>query len=263
MLITAIVVSLFLLLPLLAIVPVSLTPSRMLTLPSGELSLMHYQNLLADPRWWQAAVLSFRVGLVSSTVSTILALAFALGLWMFRPRFAPVLVGFVLLPMIAPPVVSAMALYFLLTSVSAYGWPAMGYDSWGGLVVAHTVVCVPYAVVLILVSLSQVDRRIDLAARGLGASIWTRAIEIIIPNIRMGIFAAWLMSFALSWEEISATMFVTSVNTVTLPRLMWTGIRDNIDPAVAAVSVILIIIATAAITIRLLHEARAGRFART
>jgi len=95
---------------------------------------------------------------------------------------------------------------------------------------------------LILVSLSQLDRRIDLAARGLGASVWERATRIIMPNIKFGIVTAALLSFVLSWEEIGVTLFITSVNAITLPRLMWMGLRDNIDPAIAALSVILIII---------------------
>jgi putative spermidine/putrescine transport system permease protein len=107
---------------------------------------------------------------------------------------------------------------------------------------AHSVMTVPFATVLMLVSLSQLDRRIDLAARALGATVWERATRIIMPNIKFGIVTAALLSFVLSWEEIGVTLFITSVNAITLPRLMWMGLRDNIDPAIAALSVILIII---------------------
>ena len=114
----------------------------------------------------------------------------------------------------------------------------------------------PFAAVLILVALSQVDRRIDLAARGLGATVWERATKIIIPNIKFGLLTAWLLSFILSWEEIGVTLFVTSVNAITLPRLMWMGLRDNIDPAIAALSVILILITVAVLAIRSLVQWR-------
>ena len=238
-LVLAVLVALFLLMPLLAVVPVSLTPSRMLAMPTGELSLRHYRSLIEDPRWLDAIRLSLRIGVVSSAISTTLALCFSLGVWMFQPRFTAALVGFVLLPMVVPPVVSAITLYFLLTWLSGVGGFA-GYDTWPGVVLAHIVVTVPCAVVLILVALSQVDRRIDLAARGLGASTWERATKIIIPNIKFGILTAWLLSFVLSWEEIGVTLFITSVNAITLPRLMWMGLRDNIDPAIAAISVIVV-----------------------
>jgi putative spermidine/putrescine transport system permease protein len=109
---------------------------------------------------------------------------------------------------------------------------------------------VPFATVLILVALSQIDRRIDLAARGLGASVWERATQIIVPNIKFGIVTAALLSFILSWDEIGVTLFITSVNAITLPRLMWMGLRDNIDPAIAALSVILILITVTVLVIR-------------
>jgi putative spermidine/putrescine transport system permease protein len=91
-----------------------------------------------------------------------------------------------------------------------------------------------------LVALSQLDRRIDMAARGMGASLSQRIRLIIVPNLRFGIITAFFLCFVLSWEEIGVTLFITSVNAITLPRLVWMGLRDNVDPAVAALSVLLI-----------------------
>ena len=75
---------------------------------------------------------------------------------------------------------------------------------------------------------------------------WVRPLprvrSIILPSIRFGVISALLLTFVLSWEEIGVTLFITSVDAVTLPRLMWMGLRDNIDPAIAAISVILIAI---------------------
>ncbi len=245
----AALVGAFLLLPLLAVVPISFTPMRFLSMPGDHWSPRHYRELLDNPDWGHAILLSLRVGVLSSLLATGLALLFALGIWMFRPRFAAVLVGVVLLPMVAPPVVSAITLYFLLTSFSGAA-AAIGYDTFGGVVLAHTVMSVPFAVVLLLVALSEVDPRIDLAARGLGASVWRRAVSVILPNIRFGIASAALLCFVLSWEEIGVTLFITSVNAITLPRLMWMGLRDNIDPAVASLSVVLIAVTVLALLLR-------------
>jgi putative spermidine/putrescine transport system permease protein len=246
-------VCIFLLAPLLAVVPVSFTPARFLTMPNGHLSLIHYRELIGNPDWARSILLSLRIGVVSSAIATALALAFSLGVWMIQPRFAALMVGFVLLPMIAPPIVSAMTLYFFLTSLSEVSG-AIGYDTWFGVTIAHVVMITPFAVVMILVVLAQVDRRIDLAARGLGASALQRAFKVILPNIRFGVMMAALMAFFLSWEEIGVTLFVTSVNAITLPRLMWMGVHDNIDPAVAAVSVVLIVVTTLALTGRMLLQ---------
>ncbi len=242
-------VAVFLLLPLIAVVPVSFTPMRYLSMPSGAWSWRHYRDLIGNPDWLASILLSLRVGGLASAIATPLATAFALGLWMLRPRVAGLLVGFVLLPMVVPPVISALALYFLLTSLSGVNdW--VGYDTWLGVVLAHVVVVAPFAVVLIMAALAQVDRRIDLAARGMGASLATRALRVILPNIRFAIGAAALLSFVLSWDEIGVTLFITSINAVTLPRLIWMGLRDNIDPAIAAISVVLIALTAVTLAIR-------------
>ncbi|KQT53756.1 polyamine ABC transporter permease [Aureimonas sp. Leaf454] len=248
-------VAVFLLMPLLAVVPISFTPARFLSMPKGDLSLVHYRALLDNPAWGRSLLLSLKIGIVSSLVATSLATAFSLGIWMVRPRFSAVLVGFVLLPMIVPPVVSAMVLYFLLTFLSGFS-ESVGYDTWLGVVLAHVVMITPFAVVMILVALSGVDRRIDLAARGFGASVARRAFSVILPNIRFGILTAALLAFVLSWEEIGVTLFVTSVDAITLPRLMWMGVRDNIDPAVAALSVVLIVVTTVLLLTRMAFERR-------
>ena len=238
-LISSILIIVFLIAPLFAVVPTSFTPSNYLSLPSGEWSLRHYQTLIDDPRWRDSVLLSASVGFASSLLATLLATAFALGLWLQKPWFSAALIGYVVLPMIVPPVVSAVTLYFLLTSISKVS-AAVGYDTWAGVVLAHTIMIAPFAVILILVALSQLDRRIDMAARGMGASLWQRIRLIIVPNLRFGIITAFFLCFVLSWEEIGVTLFITSVNAITLPRLVWMGLRDNVDPAVAAVSVLLI-----------------------
>lgn len=251
----ALLVGVFLLLPLLAVVPISFTPGRLLTLPKGSLSLTHYRTLFENPDWLRSILLSARIGLFTSVLSTMLATSFALGIWMLQPRFSQLLVGFVLLPMIVPPVVSAMTLYFLLTGMSQMSH-SIGFDSVIGVTLAHTVMTVPFAVVMVLVALAQVDRRIDLAARGMGASVAQRIFHVILPNIAFGVATAALLVFVLSWEEIGVTLFITSVDAITLPRLMWMGLRDNVDPAIAAISVVLIVVTLLVLLARMALQRR-------
>lgn len=235
----ATLISVFLLMPLIAVIPVSFTPNRYLSLPHGAWSLRHYQALIDNPAWGRAVWLSIRIGVLSSVVATTLALLFSLGIWMLKPRFAGLLMGIALLPMVAPPVVSALTLYFFLVTLSRVNG-IVAYDTWPGVALAHAVMIAPFAVVLITVALAQVDRRMDLAARAMGAGLATRVWRVILPNIRFGVLTALFLTFVLSWEEIGVTIFITSVNVITLPRLMWMGLRDNIDPAIAAISVVLI-----------------------
>ena len=237
----AALVSVFLLMPLIAVIPVSFTPTRYLSVPTDEWSLRHYRTLIDNPAWAQGVWLSIRIGVLSSFIATSLALFFSLGLWMAQPRHAGLMMGMALLPMVAPPVVSALTLYFFLISLSQVNG-VVAYDTWAGVSLAHAVMTAPFAVVLITVALAQVDRRIDLAARSAGAGLFTRIFRVILPKIRFGVLTAAFLTFVLSWEEIGVTLFITSVRAITLPRLMWMGLRDNIDPAIAAVSVVLIVL---------------------
>lgn len=253
----AALIAVFLLMPLVAVIPVSFTPNRYLSVPDAEWSLRHYRALIEKPAWAEGIWLSIRIGVVASVVATSLATAFALGIWMIQPRFAAVLMGLALLPMVAPPVVSALTLYFFLITLSKVN-SVVAYDTWAGVALAHSVMIAPFAVVLVSVALSQLDRRIDLAARSMGASVATRVFRVILPNIRFTILTAFFLTFVLSWEEIGVTLFITSVDAVTLPRLMWMGLRDNIDPAIAAISVVLIAIVVTAILARTLWSLRKG-----
>ena len=245
----AFVVALFLLLPLIAVVPVSFTPARFLSMPTDVWSLRHYQALLDNPAWLQSIWLSLRIGILSSVIATLLALMFSLGIWMFRPWFGSLLFGFVLLPMVAPPVVSAITLYFFPDdAVQAQQYRRLRY----------------------LGGCRHRPCRDDRAIRGCDGDGCAGAGG---PADRSGRAGFWrfrppagiqghpaehqvrhlhrlLSLFVLSWEEIGVTLFITSVDAVTLPRMMWMGLRDNIDPAIAAISVILIAIVIAVILIK-------------
>lgn len=251
-------VGVFLLLPLIAVVPVSFTPKRFLSLPEDVWSMRHYSALIEKPQWMEATLTSLQIALFSGLLATGLAFAFSLGLWMLRPRYAGLLIGIALLPMVAPPVVSALTLYFFLISVGKLT-SVIGYDNMAGVILAHTVMVVPFATILISVALAQVDRRIDLAARAMGAGLYARIFIVLLPNIRFGVLTAFFLAFVLSWEEIGVTIFITSVEVITLPRLMWMGLRDNIDPAIAAASVVLIVLVAAVILSRALFSAALNR----
>ncbi|TPW31973.1 ABC transporter permease [Pararhizobium mangrovi] len=248
----------FLLVPLVAVVPISFTPSEYLALPQGAYSLRHYRALVDDPAWGNSALLSLWVGIVASALATTLATAFGIGLWFLQPRLTRLLVGFVIMPMVVPPVISAVTLYFMLTSLSKFAG-AIGYDTWPGVVIAHIVMISPFAVVMVLVALSRLDRRIDMAARSCGASVPRRIFSVILPNIRFGVATAAFLSFILSWEEIAVTLFITSTKAITLPRLVWSGLRDNVDPAIAALSVLLILVTIVLMVVITVVRARADR----
>jgi putative spermidine/putrescine transport system permease protein len=230
----------FLVFPLLVVLPVSFTDKRYLSMPD-DWSLQHYETLFTSTAWLSSIGTSLLVAAVASVIATMLAVSFALGVWYLRSRWAVALLIIVMLPMAVPPVISAMVLYFLGTSVSDV-LPWLANDTLGGLILAHIIMVEPFAVVVILVALSQLDRRIETAARSLGASLTQTTFLVVLPNIRHGILSTLFLTFVLSWEEIAVTLFVTSVNVITLPRRIWSGLRDALDPVIAAISAVLILL---------------------
>ncbi|KAB7604207.1 ABC transporter permease [Verminephrobacter eiseniae] len=248
----------FLLFPLLAVVPVSFTSKRYLSMPEGHWSLRHYAALFSSSDWMSSIVQSVLVAVCASVIATVLAVTFSVGVWYVRSRIATAMVALVLVPMVIPPVISAMVLYFMETKLGSW-MPSAGYDTLPGVVIAHIVVITPYCVVTMLVALSPLDRRIELAARNLGAGLAQTTFMVVLPNLKLAIASTFFLGLALSWEEISVTLFVTSVNVNTVPRHIWTDLRDNISPGVAAISVLLLALTTAVLLGRMAVQHLAAR----
>lgn len=243
--------ALFLIVPLVAVVPFSFTAKRFLSMPDGEWSLRHYAAILDWDTWLPSIGNSILIAGIAATLSTILATAFGVGLWFRRPRSGQLWIALVLLPMIVPPVASAVALYFLLAQIGLL-------DTILGLVLVHTVMVVPFAVIAILAAIARLDRDLDKAARNLGASFFQTIWMVILPNMKFGIASAWFLSFVLSWEEATVTLFVSGVNVVTLPKRIWDNLRLSVDPVIASISVLMILLTFAVILVRIWrdHSAR-------
>lgn len=239
----------FLLLPLVAVIPVSFTAKRFLSMPDGEWSLRHYRALFEDGAWLSSIGASVSIALLSSILATVLAIMFGLGLWLGRPRAGAFLVGFALLPMVVPPVTSAIIVYFLLARLGLL-------DTIPGLVIGHAIMTMPFAVVAMLSAFARLDRSLDMAARNLGASTGQSILLVVLPNLRTGILSAWFLSFILSWEESTVTLFTSGVEVITLPKRIWDNLRLNVDPVIAAISVVMVVITTVVIIARALARHR-------
>lgn len=225
----------FLLLPLLVVFPVSLTPKRYLSLPDGELSLSHYASLYTDPSWGHSILHSLIVAGSTALLSVLLGTLCAIGCWRIGNRWSTLARALLLMPMIVPEIVNALGFYRV--------WTAWGLlDTFPGLIIAHTTKGLPYVLITVSASLANFDPRLEQAARNLGASMSQTIRHVIVPGILPGMLAGGFFAFTLSWDEIVVTLFITSRHVYTLPRRIWDGIQDNIDPAVAAVATILMLL---------------------
>ena len=195
------VVLLFLVLPILIAVPVSLTPKRCLSLPEDSLSLRHYVKLLTSEEWLTSIGQSTFIAVSATLIATLLGTLCAVGLWRLASRLSEVLRGFLLMPLIVPPIVSALAFYRL--------WGHLGLiDSFAGMILAHAILGAPFIVITVSTSLANFDLRLEQASRNLGASIGQTLRYVIIPGIRPGILSGAVFAFIFSWDEIVVTLFI-------------------------------------------------------
>ncbi|NPT40282.1 ABC transporter permease subunit [Paraburkholderia sp. 1N] len=242
---------LFLLLPLAVSVPVSFTPNDYLSMPQGHLSLDHYRVLFTDDDWPTSFLQSGLIALVSATISVFLGTLCAIGLWKIASSRGEAVRLIVLFPLIVPPIVSALAFYRL--------WADWGLlDSYPGTILAHVVLSVPYVVVAVSASLATLGVKIEQASRNLGANLYQTLRYVILPAIRPGVLSASVFAFILSWDELVVTLFISSRHIYTLPRRMWDGMRENVDPAIAAVSTLLLLATCVVIALSLIRKQAAG-----
>ncbi|HCW86383.1 MAG: ABC transporter permease [Paracoccaceae bacterium] len=243
------VLLLFLVTPALIAIPVSLTPKRFLSMPSGELSLRHFQKLFTSEEWLSSFFQSGVIAISTSVLATTLGTLCAIGLWRVSSKYSELVRAFLLLPLIIPQIISAMAFYRL--------WIPLGLlDSYVGLILAHTILAAPMVLITVSASLATFDPKLEQASKNLGASNWTTMRMVILPSIKPGVFAGALFAFILSWDEIVVTLFISKFSVYTLPRRMWNGIRENTDPTVAAAAVVLIAITFIAFVIFAIQSRR-------
>lgn len=242
-------VAAFLALPLLVMLPISLTPHRYLSLPTDQLSLRHYASLLEDPRWLASLSDSLIVAVAAAVVAVMLGTSFAVGAWRIGGQTQRYLRPLMLSPMIVPPIVHSVAFY--------KGWAEIGLlDTYIGLILVHGMKGAPFVILTVGAALANLDVRTEQAARSLGAGPFRALFWVILPQVRPGIAAGATFAFFISWDEIIVALFITMRAVYTLPRRIWDGLSDNIDPAIAALGTLMIL---ATIVLMLMNAGLASR----
>ncbi|WP_272007514.1 ABC transporter permease [Roseovarius sp. ZX-A-9] len=234
-------VACFLALPVLIMLPISLTPNRYLSLPKDGISLRHYKSLIDDPQWIASIADSLFVATLAAMLAVVLGASFAIGIWRRGGMAERVLQPIMLAPMIVPPIVHSVAFY--------KGWAEIGLlDTYTGLILVHAMKGTPFVILTVAAALANFDPRTEQAARSLGASAGRTMAWVVLPQIKGGLLSGAVFAFFISWDEIIVALFITMRQVYTLPRRIWDGLEDNIDPAIAALGS-LMILATVALMI--------------
>jgi putative spermidine/putrescine transport system permease protein len=223
----------FLVAPLLAILPLAFTSSLFLNYPIPEYSLRWFQELVTADAWRRSIVNSLIIGGGTTALATVLGTLAAVGLRDRRLPLSSLLRTAFLLPMVVPAVVLGvgMQIFFVRLGLA---------NSYLGVIVAHTVIAVPFVLVNVSASLEGIDARIERAAASLGASPGTVFRKITLPLALPGVISGAAFAFATSLDEVVLTLFVAGPNQQTLARQMFSTLRESLSPVIAAAALLFI-----------------------
>jgi putative spermidine/putrescine transport system permease protein len=254
LIVAATLVLVFVLVPTFFVVPVSFTAGSFMSLPPQGLSLRWYHVYLDSPTWWSATIRSLSVATATAMLSTILGAGAAFVLARQRVPGRVAIMSLILAPLILPRIITAVALFYLFARLGLVGTQL-------GLVLGHTALAVPSVVITVLAVMRGYDVRQDQAAWSLGANRWKAFYHVTLPQIRPGLLAAFLFAFVTSFDDLTVALFVSGGSSATLPKQMWNDLLLQVNPTLAAVSTIVLVIATVLIVLAELLRRRVSRYA--
>lgn len=226
----------FLIAPVLVVVPLAFNNEPYFNFPVHEYSLRWFNELFGNPVWLAA----IRNSLVTATLATIIATGLgtlaAVGLNHLNLPGKRLIMALLVSPMIVPVVVLAVGAYFFFSRLGIA-------NNLLGIVLVHAVLGVPFVVITVSATLAGFDMGLLRAARGLGASPLLAFRRVMLPIVWPGVLSGALFAFATSFDEVVVVLFLGGPGQTTLPRQMWSGLREQLSPTILAAAFVLIIFA--------------------
>ena len=226
---------LYLILPMLAIVPLSFSSSTFLVYPIPGFSMRWYENLRHVGRMAHGREEQLHRGASATIVATVLGTLAAIGLTKANFLGKGLLMAVLISPMIVPVIVVGVGMYLFFAPLGIA-------NTYFGLILAHAALGVPFVVTTVAATLQGFNYNLVRASQSLGANPLTTFFRITLPVIAPGVISGALFAFATSFDEVVVTLFLAGADQTTLPRQMFTGIRENISPTIAALATILIVL---------------------
>ena len=227
------IAGLALLAPIVILVILAFSNQGYMKFPPESFSLKWFVRFFEDPRWQQALWSSVIIALTACVLATSIGLIAAYGFVRSTIRGKKLLLSFMLLPLIVPHVITAIAMYLL-----SGPFKLVGNVFWIGL--CHATVVLPIVLLILLSTLQSVDINLERAALSLGASRLAVFWQIVIPLALPGIISAALFAFLASFDELVISLFLAGVKSETLPVRIWNSLHLQVEPIIAAVSAFLI-----------------------
>lgn len=226
-------IALFLVIPCILVIPMSFSAGSYLEFPPRALSLRWYEAFLGSTDWRRALFVSLKAAALTTVVATALGTAAAWGIQRLTGGFGKGLRGIFMLPMLVPLILIAIGLFFVYGRIGLNGTLL-------GLVLAHTMLAIPFVVIAVGNGLASFDMSQHMVARSLGASEIRAFVTVTLPQVKISVLSGAVFAFITSFDEVVVGLFIASGRNETLARRMFANIRDQIDPTVAAISSLLV-----------------------
>ena len=249
----------FLVMPLIAVIPISFSSSPFLEFTPGMIalepdafSLRWYRLLIGDcsdpgittvcsDRWLIGAQNSLFIGIIATLLATTLGIMAALGLSRPYMPFRKAIMAIMISPLIVPLIITASGVFFFFAKLNLVA-------TFTGLIFAHTILGLPFVVITVTATLVGYDHNLTRAAASLGGGPLRNFFKIEMPLILPGVISGALFAFITSFDEVVIVLFVGGPEQFTLPRQMWSGIRQEISPTILSAATILVIISILLLT---------------
>ncbi|WP_168014752.1 ABC transporter permease [Halomonas salinarum] len=233
---------LFLVGPLLVIIPLSFNAEpyftfseAMLSFDPAGYSLRWYEDFFTSSEWLNSIKNSFIIGISSTVLATVLGTIAALGLSSRHMPARGLIMALLISPMIVPLIISAAAMFFFFSKIQLA-------QTYLGVILAHTALGIPFVVITVTATLSSFDTTLIRAAHSLGASPTRTFFKVVLPLVTPGVVSGALFAFITSFDEVVVVLFIAGPEQRTMPIQMWSGIREQISPTILAVATMLVLL---------------------
>ncbi|PIP97059.1 MAG: polyamine ABC transporter permease [Rhodobacterales bacterium CG18_big_fil_WC_8_21_14_2_50_71_9] len=239
---------LFLIFPVLVVIPLSFNAEDFFTFTPGMLafeaeaySWKHYAAFLSDERWTRAVQNSFMIAPAATLVSTVLGTVAAVGLSRPTMPYRGLIMAILISPMIVPLIITAAGMYFFYSRIGLQG-------TYAGVILAQAVLGTPFVIITVTATLVGFDQSLVRASASLGAGPVTTFFKVQMPLILPGVISGALFAFITAFDEVIVILFVGAQQQKTLPWQMFTGLREQISPVILAAATILVVLSIALLT---------------
>ena len=223
---------LYLVLPILIVVPMSFSSARFLTFPPPSLSLRWYREYIGNQAWMQATLVTLTVAVCTVLIATPLGVSAAYAISQSKLRIMRIIHAALLLPLMVPIIITAVGIFFVYAKVGLIA-------TMSGLVLANVMLALPYVIISVVAGLQSFDMTQEMVARSLGMNRLRSFFAVTLPQIKASVIAGGIFAFISAMDETIVAIFISGGQYQPLTKRMFTALRDEIDPTIAAISTLM------------------------